>query len=158
MTALDYIRDKGLDYRITAGQVVLNQCPFCGDKGSHFYIDQEEEGPFFCHKCQERGNLFTLKKHFGDIPLKSSPGNGHKKPQTGISQAFPGKDKGNHRPDPKTATQAHERLLGDIEALKYVTETRGLSIESVNHFKLGFHIDKDGSRWLSIPHFVAAQR
>jgi twinkle protein len=157
MTTLDYIRDKGLDHRITAGQVVLKRCPFCGDEGNHFYLDQGEEGPFFCHKCQERGNLFQLKKHLGDIPPKFSSGNGTRKPLSGVSRAFPNKDIGNHRPDPKTANQAFERLLGDTEALSYITEARRISMGAVNHFKLGLQIDKDGSKWLTIPHFVKGE-
>ncbi len=159
MTALDYIRDKGLDYRITAGQIVLKRCPLCGDEGGHFYIDPGEEGPFICHKCQERGNLITLQKHLGDFSRQPSPGNGNgtRKAQSGINPAFPGKGKVNHRPDTKIAIQAHKRLLEDQEVLRYVTEARGLCIETVKHFKLGLHFDKDGSRWITIPHFVKGE-
>ena len=66
MTALEYLQSKGLEYRIQSGQAVLKTCPFCGDQKSHFYVDPDE-GAFYCHKCQERGNLVTLKKHYGDL-------------------------------------------------------------------------------------------
>jgi hypothetical protein len=157
MNALDYIRDKGLDHRINAGQIILKRCPFCGDEGSHFYIDPGEEGLFFCHKCQERGNLSTLRKNFWDILVKPSSRNGTWKTQAGIYQAFPGKDIGEHRPDPKSVTQAHERLLNNPEVLSYVTEARGISLEALNHFKLGLQIDRDGSQWLAIPHFIKGE-
>jgi hypothetical protein len=159
MTALDYIRDKGFDHRITAGQVVLRRCPFCGDEGSHFYLDQGEEGPFFCHKCQERGNLITLRKHLGDFsnqPLQWHRNN-NKGTQKGIFRAFSGQDRGNHRPDPKEANQAQKRLVEDPEALSYVTGARGISPEALNHFKLGLQIDRDGSKWLTIPHYVKGE-
>jgi twinkle protein len=156
VTALDYVHDKGFEYKITAGQVVLKRCPFCGDERSHFYIDPGGEGLFFCHKCQERGNLVYLKKHFGDISVKSSPGNLNKKPQAdGIAPAFISK-KANIRPDPEIAIQAHERLLKNKEGLEYVIETRGISMEAITHFKLGL-IDKDGTKWLAIPHYVRGE-
>jgi len=37
--------------------------------------------------------------------------------------------------------------------LEYITITRGLSIETVKAFKIGLQIDKDGGRWLTIPHY-----
>ncbi len=110
MTAIDYIREKGFDHQVTAGQVILKRCLFCGDEGSHFYIDPGAEGLFFCHKCQKRGNLFTLKRHFGDIPPKPCSGNGHRKQQTGISQAFSKQDKGN--PIGRTLKPPHKLMRG----------------------------------------------
>lgn len=157
MTALDYIHEKGLDHRLTAGQIILKRCPFCGDEGSHFYLDPGENGPFFCHKCQEKGNLFTLRKCFGDIHTQPGNGNGTGRSGSGIISAFPGYGKGNHKPDPKVAIQAHKQLLEDSEALKYVTDDRGLSIEAVTHLKLGLQADKDGTKWLTIPHYVKSE-
>jgi twinkle protein len=161
MTGLEYIRERGLEYRELSGQIVLKGCPFCGDQGDHFYMDPGETGPFFCHKCQEKGNLITLRKHLGDFqkadPYRSENGNGTRKPQGAITQAFPDKVKGFHRPDLKSALQANERLLKDPEALKYVTETRGLTMEAVNQFKLGLEVDKEGTRWLAIPYFIKGE-
>ena len=65
MTAIDYIRNKGFDHKMQKYQIVLRTCPFCGDTGNHFFMDQTE-GIFFCHKCNEQGNLITLQKHLGD--------------------------------------------------------------------------------------------
>jgi len=64
MTAIEYIQSKGIDYKIQSRQIITN-CLFCGDTKGHLYIDQQD-GVFFCQKCNERGNLITLKKHFGD--------------------------------------------------------------------------------------------
>ncbi|MFH1147888.1 MAG: DnaB-like helicase C-terminal domain-containing protein [Pseudomonadota bacterium] len=157
MIALDYIQSRGLEHRIQSGQIVLKTCPFCGDQKSHFYIDKGEEGLFFCHKCQEKGNLISLRKHMGDYErMSGGNGTGYRKNQAAINPAFPEKGKGSHRPDEKTALKAHERLLNNPEALAYayVTDTRGLSLETVKAFKLGMETDRQGVRWLTIPHYA----
>lgn len=172
MTALEYIRQWGLEYRLQSGQAVLKTCPFCGDANDHFYLDPGS-GVFFCHKCQEKGNLVTLQRHLGDgapvkstsgerRPLPSGYGAEHRKrqgslqqpdkPRDGICQAFP------HPPaqgtvEPRLVFAAHERLLQDKEALAYVTQTRGISPEAIRHFRLGLFVDGDRKRWLAIPHF-----
>jgi hypothetical protein len=157
MTTLEYIQSKGLEHKLSSNQIVLKMCPFCGDTRGHFYIDSAEGGAFFCHKCQERGNLIVLQRHLGDRVYQNSkdPGNRNdsKKSPTSISQAFPQKTKPIHQPDPKTINEAHERLLGDPEGLNYITETRNISLEAVHHFKMGLQIDKTGTRWLVIPHY-----
>lgn len=172
MTAVEYIQQKGLAYRLQSGQVVLKTCPYCGDGKDHFYLDPAT-GVFFCHKCQEKGNLVTFQRHLGDgAPVKTTSGerrplpSGHgpehrkrqgvlslpEKPRDGICQAFP------NQPlqgtiEPRLVFAAHERLLLDKDALAYVTEVRGLSLEAIRHFRLGLTVDGDGKRWLAIPHF-----
>ena len=153
MTALEYIQSKGLEYRIQSGQAILKTCPFCGDQKSHFYIDQDE-GAFFCHKCNERGNLITLKKHYGDFSQERFTTNKPPaKPQGTIRAAF--EDKGKPYPvlDEKKAIDAHEKLLSDKDGLQYVTQTRGIGLETVKAFNIGLQIDSAGGRWLTIPHF-----
>jgi twinkle protein len=152
MTALEYIQGKGLEYRMQSGQAVLKTCPFCGDPKSHFYMDQDE-GAFYCHKCQERGNLVTLKKHYGDHEERKTMNRPHAKPQGGIRQAFEDKDAPSIMPDEKKATDTHARLLSDKDAMSYITVTRGISIETVKAFKIGLQIDQGVGRWLTIPHY-----
>jgi twinkle protein len=150
--AIEYIQNKGIAYKLQSGQAVLN-CFFCGDTKGHLYIDQQD-GAFFCQKCNERGNLITLQKHFGDYqkdrPQMSKP---YQKSQQAVKPAF--EDQGKHCPtlDDKKATEANQRLLTDSAALEYITITRGLSIETVEAFKIGLQIDKDGGQWLTIPHY-----
>jgi len=152
--ALSYIQDKGFDYKEQAGQIVLKLCPFCGDQKGHFYMEPEAGG-FYCHRCSEKGNLITLKKHFGDYygQERNHMQSTVRKHAESIKRAFPDKGKAYPLPDERKAQQAHERLLKDPEGLAYVTERRGISIESLKHFKLGLEIDRDGTRWLTIPHY-----
>lgn len=153
-TALAYIQAKGFEHRQQSGQIVLETCPFCQDAKGHFYVDPTE-GTFFCHHCQEAGNLITLKRHLGDFEssrhrAESSP----QKAQKTVSQAFPDKDRSRVVLNPDRASEGHERLKGDHDALAYVITTRGISIEAVDHFKIGLETDQRACRWLTIPHFI----
>ena len=153
MTAIEYIQRKGIAYKLQSGQAVLN-CFFCGDTKGHLYIDQQD-GAFFCHKCQERGNLITLQKYFGDHqkdrPKMNKP---YQKPQNAVREAFPDKNERSTVPDEKKAVEANLRLLNDKSALEYITGKRGLSIDTVKAFKIGLQIDKNGGgNWLTIPHY-----
>ena len=154
MTALEYIQRKGLDYQLESGQAVLKECPFCGDTKGHFYMDQDE-GAFFCHKCNEKGNLITLQKYFGDYNRQErhNMNRSYQKPQEAVREAFPNKNERSIVPDEKRASEAHERLLSDKDALQYITRDRGISLETVKVFKIGLQIDKEGGRWLTIPHY-----
>lgn len=152
MTALEYIQSKGLEYRIDSGETILKTCPFCGDQKNHFYMNQDK-GAFFCHKCQERGNLITLQKHYGDYEERKTMNRPHTKPQGAVRQAFEDKATPSIVPDEKKAIEAHERLLTDPDAVSYITQTRGISIQTVKAFKIGLQIVQSGSRWLTIPHY-----
>ncbi len=152
MTAIEYIQRKGIAYKIQSGQAVMN-CFFCGDTKNHLYMNQAD-GAFFCHKCNERGNLITLQKHFGDHQKDRPPMN--KQNQTrhnAVRAAFEDKNERSVPLDDKKAVEANLRLLNNEVALKYVTEKRGLNIETVKAFKIGLQIDKDGGHWLTIPHY-----
>lgn len=136
-TVSEYISSKGWNYKKQSGQLVIKICPFCNDEKWHFYISPDEGGPFFCHKCNEKGNLFTLKKHLGDI-------------QQTIRPAF-------SKPQFKTPAQGmaekyHQALLADKETLKHLKQ-RGIKEESIKCFMLGVY-QKDKSKWLSIPHYL----
>jgi len=151
MTALEYIHNKHLAHKIQSGQIVLKECPFCGDHKNHFYMDQKEAGPFKCHKCNETGNLITLQKHFGDYEPHRGTKRTNQGPQGAVKQAFPN-DQKKAPPDDQKAVGAHQLLMTDKDALAYLTETRGIGFEAIEQFKLGV-VEKNGRKWLSIPHY-----
>jgi len=152
MTALNYIQSKGFECKKEGKEIVLKDCPFCADSNFHFYMDPGEDGLYFCQKCQAKGNLITLKKHFGDLQSQSSNGNTFRKPQDGIKQAFPSPVKAKIL-DEQIVLQAHERFLKDEEAVRYLIEERKISLETAKTFKLGVEIDRAGIKWLTIPHY-----
>lgn len=70
---LGYLESKGLRIKRAGGWEVNTHCPFHGedqDKRGRLYVnvdpDAEIPGLFMCHVCGEKGNLVTLKKHYGD--------------------------------------------------------------------------------------------
>jgi twinkle protein len=156
MTAKEYVQTRGLEFKMQSGQIVLRVCPFCHDTKAHFYMNPED-GAFYCHKCQEKGNLITLRRHMGD-PERPERGQRAsqtmpRKPQASVSKAFPDSDVEKVPLDPNRALKANAALLDDNHATEYVTGIRGISQETLEHFKLGLEIDQAGSRWLTIPHF-----
>jgi len=66
-----------------------------------------------------------------------------------IQPAFPNKNFRKLSRD--LAENYHQALLKEIVAVDYL-KGRGIDTESIKRFKLGFY-QKDGTRWLSIPHF-----
>ena len=150
MTALQYLESKGFEYKLSAGQAVVKTCPYCNDQKGHFYMDQAD-GRFYCHKCNKRGNLITLQKYLGDY----EPGNGNRpgKPQGIVQAAFHDERTSKFRiPNKEKVLEAHQCLLSDAEALQYMKD-RTISLETLKVFKIGLQIDKNGNRWLTIPHF-----
>ena len=127
-TPIEYIQFKGWEHKKQSGQIVLKVCPFCQDEKYHFYMDPNE-GPWFCHKCNEKGNLWTLKKRMGDI-------------QETIRPAF-NKPK-YKKPYQDQAEKYHRALLKDSAALNYL-DARGINQESIKRFKLGIS-QENGTR------------
>lgn len=151
-TPIEYLESKGIEYRIQSGQIVLKTCPFCEDSQSHFYMDQNE-GIYFCHKCQERGNLITLQKHLGDYSSHRENKYMKHNPQATIKPAFSDIDKTSIVLDEKKTLETHEQLLNDQDAINYITRIRGISLDTVKVFKIGIQTDNDGCSWLTIPHY-----
>ena len=135
-TISEYIQAKGWESKKQSGQIVIRECPFCHDTRWHFYADPDK-AVWFCHKCQEKGNLWTLKKHMGDVHETIRPA--FKKPKY-------------KKPDQGQAERYHEALLKDSEALEFLEEDKGITQESVKRFKLGL-CQENGTQWLAIPHF-----
>ncbi len=131
----EYLASRGWEFKESGGQLVVKTCPKCGDEKGHFYMDPEE-GAWFCHKCQERGNLVTLRRDLGDLDREAS---------RKISTA---------PPRPKVAPVAttavdkyHAAFLASSEAQGYMTG-RGFTLDTCKAHKIGF---KPG--WVGLPTF-----
>jgi len=135
-TPTEYISEKGFEFKKQRNQLVLKNCPYCDDEKWHFYMSADEGGPFFCHKCNTRGNLFKLKKHLGDYQEQIRPA--FKKPKFKL-------------PEQSLAGKYHQALLKDSAANEYLAG-RGINQDSINRFRLGV-VQKNNDRFLSIPHF-----
>jgi replicative DNA helicase len=70
---LGYLTSKDLHLKRADARNVHTACVFCNEDTSHrgrLYInidpDAEPAGLYFCHLCQAKGSLASLKRHWGD--------------------------------------------------------------------------------------------
>ena len=118
----------------SGGQIAVEKCPFCGKLDFKFYIavstDEELEAGntrdslYFCHKCQETGNLRKLQEKLG---LRIAGVDSH-------SEWAGKKEKQDDLPD---AAQCHAVLLSDADAMDYLLNVRGFTKEIIERQKLG---------------------
>ena len=126
---INYIQSKGIQVK-KEGQEYRANCPFCQETSGHLYLNPEKE-VFYCHKCSEAGNIWKLKKHFGDlIEPKKIYKEKFKMPKVGID------------------SQYISSLSQSKEALRYLETERGFSKEAIRYFRLGF---KEG--YIAFPYY-----
>ena len=124
---------KGLQYAMSKGwkwkqsdseRVEMETCPLCKKQGyGHFYMNcvpGKTDGLWACHKCGKSGHLTSLKEEMGDKnPYVSDPG-----------------PKGESEPMPDVQAM-HEELLANEEAMDYLVNGRGFTIEIIKQQKIG---------------------
>ena len=130
--ALQLVQSQGWDFKVVNDQqILLDKCPFCG-KDSHCYMEihgpnsnpNNRSGLYLCQRCGKSGNLYSLKQHLGlIIPGVSSQkewGNSEKK-----IDPLPDVD------------ECHAALLSDNDALDYLCNVRGFSLDIIKKQRLG---------------------
>jgi 5S rRNA maturation endonuclease (ribonuclease M5) len=130
--ALQLVLQQGWEWKLgTIPNIILGKCPYCS-KTDHCYVEchgsvsdtKQRDGLFLCQKCGRSGNLYTLKQHLGLI----TPGVVSQKDWASSEK------KADQLPD---VEMLHTALLADTDALDYLVNIRGISIESIKEFKLG---------------------
>ena len=119
---INYIQSKGIEVK-REGQEYRANCPFCQETKGHLYINPEK-GVFYCHKCSNAGNIWKLKKHFGDIvePIRI------------YKEKF-------KTPQPKLDEIYKNNLKNSKAPQDYLERERGFNKEAIEYFKLGFKDD-----------------
>lgn len=167
-----YCRKKGWSYRevseASGPQLIVSPCPLCGEGGDRarpFYISTNTtKWNSYC--CGEKGNLYTLKKRFGDIPNKKekttkafSGQSGYKdeisRLRSKAQEQITDQSSKGFKISVSDVEKWHQNLFrdSDKDVLDYITNERGLTVETIMHFKLGV-INKDGYSYISIPSVV----
>jgi len=108
-------------------------CPFHGEDSSkrgRLYVNvdpsSDHYGLWDCKRCGETGNINQLRRYFGDPPL----GNKDEEPTDAVAEIL------------DIAADYYARKLGDnLDALSWL-KARGLSVETIQRFKIGW---ADGS-------------
>jgi len=137
---LDYLNTKGIKYKLSGSEAVII-CPQCGKPKLSLNVNTSLYQCFVCLAEQpdslfSKGHLSKLKEYYGDI-IPISP----------IVTA-------EHKPTANFTLQVnryHDDILINKKALKYLF-SRGINIESIKRFKLGFVRMKEQG-WIAIPAF-----
>lgn len=122
---LQYVMSKGWQWKqANSERIETEECPLCKKQGwGHFYmvcIPGNQDGLWICHKCGKSGHLNALREEMGDkITYVSDPGT------KGETEAMPDID------------AMHEALLSDDDAMDYLVNGRGFSMEIIKQQKLG---------------------
>jgi len=148
----EYLRDKGWRTKERGRHVVLlDPCPWCGGKGKLSFM--AERGTWRCVKCDESGNVLTMRRRLGDLEETVKPLHGFYYGPQDASSA--GKPTGS-RPPKGLVEKCQAKLQEDPDALDYLMGQRGLTMETIQHFRLG-KAEKNGVRYLVIPHVQRGQ-
>lgn len=119
----DYLDSKGITYQ-TKTKELITKCLFggCDDDSTgneaHLYFKRNDNGQYDCKKCGAKGNLITLKKHFGDIDTEKKKYN-----PRGIKF------------DDLLVEKCHYYLPPEM---KEYLNNRGISDEVIKEYKLGY--------------------
>jgi len=132
ITIKEYLTQKGVPFREEDNELIakclFNDCDRdSASNEAHLYFSKET-GQYDCKKCGEKGNLITLKKHFGD---GSYPYTSYRNPRfsDGLVQ------------------KCHDELPARIRTY---LNNRGIKDEIINSFKLGYG-EFYGKRYITIP-------
>ncbi len=130
----ELLRNSNVDYREFGDELILH-CLFndCDDDSrgleAHLYINKNT-GLYDCKKCGEKGNIVTLKRHFG---ILAEPKKQPKRLPASLD---------------KQAAIYHEMLPEDIR--EYLRADRLLRDEDIDDYQLGY-MELRGQRWITIP-------
>jgi len=123
----EYLESKGLQVKERGSENASTHCMFCDEdpsKAGRLYINVDEAGDkygvFFCFLCQAKGGINTIRKHFGDDPIK----------ETYVVAANPIVE--------VAARYYQDKLFDNPEAYKYLTEKRGLYDSTVATARVGW--------------------
>ena len=135
-TIKEYLLQRGISYR-ESGQELIARCFFskCDlnslENEGHLYFNIDT-GQYQCKKCDAKGNLITLKKHFGEIAT-NEPKDSSKRNIRTVT--------------PTMVEKLHESL--PVEIIEYL-HTRGISDEIIKSHKIGY-AHQYGTYWIAIP-------
>lgn len=130
---VELLQNNNIDFREHGDELtahcMFNDCDTDSRRGeAHLYINKYT-GLYDCKKCGEKGNLVTLKRHFG---IEHNPKKLPKRLPASLD---------------KQAAIYNDTMPNDIREYLH---SRLLSDEAIDHFQLGYMRRKDG-HWITIP-------
>lgn len=136
-TVLDYVVDKGWQYKISGDEIILKRCVFCGREEWKLYVNRKTR-LFLCFhaSCATKGHISKLKKHVGDvIEIEGLP----KKREKEVDFT-------------NLVEECNNRLLENDNYIRYLDDN-GITLDAINRFSLGIR-KNNKAMWLVYPSFV----
>lgn len=144
MDIQSYLASKGLDVQVESESQLTTRCVFCGKDG-HLHINSNN-GLWNCKRCGETGTIKKIQKHFGDNN------------DVQLLAVFTGSEQQSSlNIDIEKYQRAVDLLMFDPVQMKWLTEERGLTHETIEHFKLGLKknlFSKENQadvEWITVP-------
>lgn len=136
------------------GNEITALCPFHDDHTPSLSINIKD-GTWFCHACGEGGDAFSFYQKLHHVDFADAV--------KGIAQDFglggidhqPKQEKMDKFIQLEVVEELHQALLSNSRALRLLEEKRGLALETVKRFKLGYKADR---KRLAIPIFDSQGR
>ncbi|KAK1934719.1 putative DNA polymerase I [Babesia divergens] len=139
---VEYLRRKRIEYVESPLKLTLKFCPFCPPhkyKSDNLYKHEifKNSGNSYCHRCGYKGSLYDFKAAMGDLPggfieEAMNPSYSSNPFSQSMSQ---------EPPVTMTSITQYERNLYHDEKYKavldYLTETRGISIQTLRRYRVG---------------------
>jgi DNA primase len=143
----NYLDGKNISYKRNGSELItrciFNDCDLDSRSNeAHLYINADT-GQYHCKKCDSKGNLVTLKQHFGDLQHRGL-----------ITISSSQKIDIKQRVEPSTqitielVEEYHKNIPDRIR--KYLNQ-RGINDELINKHKIGYVDGIYGKNWITIP-------
>lgn len=127
---LGYLQSKGMVLKRASGDEVHTSCFLCGEdpqKRGRLYINvnpgADIPGLYHCKVCDARGALPSIKKHFGDYTKEQEEADDSYQRRLILEEA---------------SNYYHEALSERLDIVRYLRDERGLTVETMQHFQLGY--------------------
>jgi DNA primase len=154
MNIVELIETLGISAERKKINEYSSPCPFC-KKGEDRFVIWNEQGRFFCRICNEKGDIYDICMKVLNMSYKEAVEYVGKKPDTPnikiqckTKTINASKSKIN-KPIPASPLwqskakalidSCHKALLSNKEKIKELKKTRGLTLDSIKRFNIGWH-------------------
>lgn len=128
---LQLVQSQGWNFKISGSNIILEHCVWC-QKPDHMYLEihgaldgqQQRDGLFMCQRCGASGNLYKLKQKLGLAIAGVSS----------TKEWAASKQETEQLPD---VDACHQALMDDEQALDYLCNIRGFSLDIIQRQKIG---------------------
>ncbi len=158
MNIIDLLEEAGYQPKrkaSTNGGEFCSPCPFCQDGTDRFVSWPEKSntdgrlqgGRYYCRMCGKAGDAITFCRELHGLSYKEACDKLSLQPKEIVSRSHKAATRLQRASEPSDAWKekatvfinwCHEKLLGDSNSMNLLAD-RGITIETISKFKLGYH-------------------